>query len=145
MVTAGEDRTVTLPALIEQRGRLHILPVGGVVPSGVTITVDGTRVPSIHYDDDDERVFVLPGQHLIEARGSCRESTLLRVEVAAGQDLPVSVPIAERSCVYHRWWFWTLIGAAVAGGVTTGIILGTRRPPPFPIGWDFQAIQIGSE
>jgi hypothetical protein len=27
--------------------------------------------------------------------------------------------------IYKKWWFWTIIGAAVAGG-TVGVILGTR-------------------
>jgi hypothetical protein len=38
---------------------------------------------------------------------------------------------AESSPVYKRWWFWTLIGAAVAGGVVAAVVLssGTDRPP----------------
>jgi hypothetical protein len=27
---------------------------------------------------------------------------------------------------YKTWWFWTIVGAGVAAGVTTGIVLGTR-------------------
>jgi hypothetical protein len=29
--------------------------------------------------------------------------------------------------IYKRWWFWTLIGAAVAGGVTGGVVAATSR------------------
>jgi hypothetical protein len=32
--------------------------------------------------------------------------------------------------VYKRWWFWTGIGAVVAGVVVTGILLGTRSSAP---------------
>jgi hypothetical protein len=32
--------------------------------------------------------------------------------------------------VYKRWWFWTGIGAVVAGAVVTGILLGTRSSTP---------------
>lgn len=28
--------------------------------------------------------------------------------------------------VAEEWWFWTLIGAVVAGGVVTGVVLGTQ-------------------
>ena len=27
---------------------------------------------------------------------------------------------------YKTWWFWTIIGVAVAGGTTAGVVLGTR-------------------
>ncbi len=28
--------------------------------------------------------------------------------------------------IYKKWWFWTLIGAAVAGAVTAGVVVGTQ-------------------
>ncbi len=34
---------------------------------------------------------------------------------------PAAAP--ERTPVYKRWWFWTGVGAAVAGGVVTAIVL----------------------
>lgn len=40
---------------------------------------------------------------------------------------------ATKTPVYKKWWFWTTIGlgaAAVAGGVTAGVLLS--RPPPDP-------------
>jgi len=37
---------------------------------------------------------------------------------------------AGQAPVYKRWWFWTAIGAVVAGGVVTAVVLssGTTRP-----------------
>ena len=32
--------------------------------------------------------------------------------------------------VYKKWWFWTIIGAAVAGGAATGIYFGTQSSGP---------------
>jgi tetratricopeptide (TPR) repeat protein len=32
----------------------------------------------------------------------------------------------ERRPVVKRWWFWTVIGVAVAGGVTAGVMLSGR-------------------
>jgi hypothetical protein len=33
---------------------------------------------------------------------------------------------------YKRWWFWTGIGAVVAGGVVTGILLSRKSAPQSP-------------
>jgi hypothetical protein len=33
---------------------------------------------------------------------------------------------------YKTWWFWTLIGAAAAGGATAGAVVGTRAANPLP-------------
>ncbi len=43
---------------------------------------------------------------------------------------PVRPAAAQSSPVYTRWWFWTLIGAAVVGGVVAAVVLsgGTDRP-----------------
>jgi hypothetical protein len=40
-------------------------------------------------------------------------------------------PPAQETPVYARWWFWTGVGALVAGGVATALVLssGTNRPP----------------
>ena len=37
---------------------------------------------------------------------------------------------AQETPVYARWWFWTGVGALVAGGVVTALVLssGTNRP-----------------
>ncbi|HVZ75415.1 MAG TPA: tetratricopeptide repeat protein [Polyangia bacterium] len=41
-----------------------------------------------------------------------------------------ATPESESHPVYTRWWFWTIIGAAVAGGVVTAVVLskGTSQP-----------------
>lgn len=35
----------------------------------------------------------------------------------------------ERTPVYKKWWLWTVVGVVVAGGVATGVALGTRPAP----------------
>lgn len=30
--------------------------------------------------------------------------------------------------IYGRWWFWTVLGAAVAGGVTTAVVVAQQTP-----------------
>ena len=34
----------------------------------------------------------------------------------------------ESPPVYKRWWFWTGVGAVVAGGVVTGVLLSRKSP-----------------
>jgi len=38
----------------------------------------------------------------------------------------------ESTPTYKRWWFWTGIGAVVAGGVVTAILLGSKSAPKSP-------------
>ncbi len=39
-------------------------------------------------------------------------------------------PAAEPGPFYTRWWFWTIVGAVVVGGVVTAVVLssGTQKP-----------------
>jgi hypothetical protein len=59
----------------------------------------------------------------------------------AGDQQPAGTLVAqpaqqpsESSPVYTKWWFWTLVGAVVVGGVVTAVVLssGTTKPacPP---------------
>ena len=43
---------------------------------------------------------------------------------------PAPAPTAGEAPFYTRWWFWTAVGAVVAGGVATAVVLstGTNRP-----------------
>ncbi|MES1206903.1 MAG: tetratricopeptide repeat protein [Pseudomonadota bacterium] len=43
---------------------------------------------------------------------------------------PGPPPQAESSPFYTRWWFWTIVGAAVVGGVVAAVVLssGTDKP-----------------
>ena len=38
----------------------------------------------------------------------------------------------ESPPVYKRWWFWTGVGALVAGGVVAGVLLGRKSAPQSP-------------
>jgi len=37
---------------------------------------------------------------------------------------------AASSPIYAKWWFWTIIGAVVVGGVVTAVVLGTGKSYP---------------
>lgn len=59
--------------------------------------------------------------NLLAHAGSSRSP--LKLQVAPGEALTIKP-------VWKRWWFWTVIGAVVAGGVTTGAVLLTREGAP---------------
>lgn len=42
-------------------------------------------------------------------------------------DHKVKTTVVKSTPLYKKWWFWTVIGVAVAGGAAAGIILGTRK------------------
>ena len=48
--------------------------------------------------------------------------------LARGEAPPAPPRAAAPAPFYKRWWFWTIVGAAVAGGAATGIYFGTRTP-----------------
>jgi len=59
------------------------------------------------------------------------------VDSASGEGASRAPPSATP--IYKKWWFWTLVGAVVVGGVTVGVVAGTREgPPPAELGvWNF--------
>jgi hypothetical protein len=55
-----------------------------------------------------------------------QDGALGLAQASSSPEPPASVP------VYKRWWFWTGIGALVAGGVVTGILLSQKPAPTSP-------------
>jgi uncharacterized membrane protein YecN with MAPEG domain len=69
-------------------------------------------------------------EYYVEARDK-GGNTVARV---GSPERPLSLSVkgtgAPPPPVYKRWWFWTLIGAAVAGGITTGVLALTAEKAP---------------
>ena len=59
--------------------------------------------------------------NLLARAGS--DSQPLKLAVAAG-------PPRSVKPVWHRWWFWTVLGTVVVGGVTAGAVLLTNESAP---------------
>jgi hypothetical protein len=76
----------------------------------------------------------LPGTHDLVVRADGYETHRGYFEVQPAENRVVRVdmvpiaepPEADEESWYEKWWVWTLIGIAVAGGATAGVILGTR-------------------
>jgi len=64
------------------------------------------------------------------------EATQFPAPTPGGDQQPAGTLVAqptqqpESSPVYTKWWFWTVVGAVVVGGVVTAVVLssGTTKP-----------------
>jgi tetratricopeptide (TPR) repeat protein len=55
----------------------------------------------------------------------------------------VASPAAESPApVYKRWWFWTALGAVVAGAVIAGFVLSRPAPQPYQGTLDPHTIEV---
>jgi tetratricopeptide (TPR) repeat protein len=64
-----------------------------------------------------------------EAAATAAASPPVAALATAGAPPPAPAP-AEARPIYKRWWFWTVIGVVVAGGVTAGVVAGSRPSTP---------------
>ena len=86
-----------------------------------TQLVDGSYVATIPGDD------VAPPlvEYYFEALDAQGLPIAARGDVAAPLRIAVPAPDTGGINVLEEWWFWTIIGAVVVGGVVTGVVLGT--------------------
>ena len=70
-----------------------------------------------------------PGQHTVVARASGHETEKIPMTLAAGDRRELDVELREPPGVLSRWWFWTAIGVAVAGGAVGAYALTQERSP----------------
>ncbi|MDY0001755.1 MAG: hypothetical protein RBU30_10700 [Polyangia bacterium] len=114
-------------------------------PPGAELRVNGAKVASAPHD----------GVLRLEA-GRCSVIALangyypfrrdMKLEPGQSLDLRIKlirvepkvirqVKVIKDPPVYHKWWFWTAIGALVAGGASAlGVVYGTRDNPRDPTG-----------
>jgi hypothetical protein len=155
----GDLRRETEQLLV--RARSYIASVELVIePSslqGVHVTLDGDAV-----DRSQATLTVSVGEHalLVQAPGYEDERRNLSIKGAERQRVVVQLvatpspskapalalqPEPERRDKPPVWknpWLWTAVGLVVAGGITAGIVLGTRHDPkpPEPIPGDIGGV-----
>jgi hypothetical protein len=93
-------------------------------PIGALIAVDGrdlgTTSPRIE--------LALPaGPHEVVARHDGYDDAKLSLLLAPGATRDISVPLERSRSVFTRWWFWSAVGVAVAGGVVLTYALTTEK------------------
>jgi hypothetical protein len=108
------------------------------------------RAQAPEHEPREQRVELAAGREQSLALGLPRsanapeapQATLQRDDLvspeAAADTLAVSAPAADHTLadrpqseapgLLSRWWFWTAVGVAVAGGVTAAVVLSARKP-----------------
>jgi tetratricopeptide (TPR) repeat protein len=108
----------------DMRVQLATLTVTASV-SGATLTLDGAPIGS------DEPREADPGDHVLaaSAEGYARAAQRLRLARGERRRVEVSLQRAEGGLA-TRWWFWTIVGVAVAGATTATVLLLSEEAPP---------------
>jgi hypothetical protein len=88
---------------------------------GTTVSVD--RKPR---GSAPAEVVLSPGSHLVAVQRSGYDPTEKVEVLRAGEQRRISLDPTPRVPLTAKWWFWTGIGVAVAGGVVTAVALTTE-------------------
>jgi hypothetical protein len=127
-----ETRDVVLPggSALTLEFEMHPRSTSGLLavrtdPMGASVLVDGraggTTTPRIE--------LALPaGPHEVVARREGYDDAHVPILLTAGSSRSLEIPMSRSVPVTARWWFWTGVAVAVAGGVALGIALTTERP-----------------
>lgn len=98
-----------------------ILVVKSNVPNTV-VSIDGKPFGMVPVE-----AILGPGSHALELRHEGYRGAMTSAVIAAGERRDVEVPLQAESGVLSKWWFWTAVGAVVAGGVVTVIAFTTEK------------------
>jgi tetratricopeptide (TPR) repeat protein len=142
----GKMRGETEALLGRARGYVGTIDLS-VSPAQATLQVDDTAstasAPKLLRLTVGEHVLVLtasgfkPERRVVKVRGGESEAVTIALapieleaaapaEGAASPHVPDQAPRSEVTPVYKRWWVWTLVTVAIAGGAV-GLGLGLRR------------------
>ncbi len=143
----AERREAVTREVQRLRARIGVIACR-VRPANAALVIDGQERACTN------AMFVDPGDHAVEVRAAGFRTAQHRVRITPGAEVdlrveltPVEEPTTphprdvtaqhssatpaanvspEAAPIYTRWWFWTLLGAAVAGGVTAGVVIATQ-------------------
>jgi hypothetical protein len=114
-----------LEADLHARSRSALLLVE-TRPAGATVFVDGQRIGT---SSPRTELVVDAGSHQVTARRESYEEASVSVVLPAGSTRTLTVSLEHTTPVTQRWWFWSAVGLAVAGGVAVSVALVTERAP----------------
>jgi hypothetical protein len=118
--------------------KLHIRPENAVIdldgsavaraPEAALLLGIGThelRVHASNHVTDVRSVSIVGGDQPTLDISLTRESLLAATTTPAAPAAPLA-PHTEHRPLLKQWWLWTIVGAVVAAGVTTSVLLATR-------------------
>ncbi len=88
-----------------------------------SVSVDGRPVGSAPVE-----AVVTAGSHKVRVSHEGYTDVESAFVVRVGEHRTVSLDPERPVAITSRWWFWTSVGVAVAGGVVLGVALSTERP-----------------
>jgi len=130
-------RIETVSAELASRTQAAVLRVTSPV-DGASVVLDGKASGVVPVE-----TFVMPGTHKVALSRDGYDDADTSVVVNAGEKKDVTVPLAKKSSILTRWWFWTAIGVVAIGVTTTIILLNTEKDadtgtiPPGQVRADF--------
>lgn len=122
---------------------IDLIPVAGIVKvqtalPGATVSING-KVLGVTTDKALDRD-ITAGDVTMEISRPGYQTVRKQLKIEAGKQLPLlSVKLEPNQILrapdfYETWWFWTVVGVAVAGGATATVIAtqGDGPQPPTP-------------
>lgn len=120
-LAGGKPRT--LEVTLQPRDTTALLIVRSPV-AGARVAVDGKAV-----SDVPAETYLAPGAHRVVVERAGYEPAEVSVVLEAGQRKAIDVGLSTTVPLYQRWWLWTAVGAAVAGGVVLTVALTQEAAP----------------
>jgi hypothetical protein len=124
------ERDLTLPAAGQQQVRVELVlrntdgHLTVTSAAGAVAFADGVRLGAVPAE------ITLPsGRHLIRVEHPGFRTAETGVQIVAGQDRKLDLPLEKEPGVLGKWWFWTGAGVLVSAGVTALICATTERSP----------------
>lgn len=93
-------------------------------PAGATVRVDGKDLGAAPVEAS-----VQAGMHTIAVKLRGHQSTESSVVVAVRERKTVRLELQPTPSILTRWWFWSTVAVAVAGGVVISYAALTERSP----------------
>jgi hypothetical protein len=92
--------------------------------AGARVSVDGRIRGNVPVE-----VLAPAGVHELRVELAGYDTSVVSVVLSAGARREVDVPLVKKPPITAKWWFWTTLGAIVAGGVATYFVVTTERSP----------------
>ncbi len=91
---------------------------------GTKVVIDETQTGTVPYE-----LPIAAGTHTVSLSKDGFLPNKTSAIVNAGETKELNIDLEKETPVYGKWWFWTAIGAVVAGGVVTVVALRTEKDP----------------
>ena len=93
-------------------------------PVGALVALDGKEIGT---SSPKLEVTVPAGSHELVVRREGYDDARVPIVLDAGAKREVAIPLEKSKPIVSRWWFWTAVGGAVAGGIVLTYALTTEK------------------